>query len=319
MLDHRQQYDDTSFTNTTTLLTLNPEFYTIWNIRREILEHWGLDTDKVKRHLAEDLKMVMAMLKRFPKCYWVWNHRRWCLLSLKDDANWEKEFALVLMLLDLDIRNFHGWQYRRFVVSQIELGQRPEQQLATDLKEFEYTTLKILGNISNFSAWHNRSQLIPKIITRVHELNVTDQPMFSDPEKLMANELELVTTGMYMDSSDTSVWTYLQWLVTDPLLVTELKQRGVYETILRDQLAKVKELDDLELDENGKHDVWCLKSMVLITALLNREAQRPIVDENITEWLNLLVELDPQRHQRYRDQLLGRNPVISTTPTSVTS
>ena len=223
------------------------------------------------------------------------------------------------MLLDLDIRNFHGWQYRRFVVSQIELGQRPEQQLATDLKEFEYTTLKILGNISNFSAWHNRSQLIPKIITRVHELNVTDQPMFSDPEKLMANELELVTTGMYMDSSDTSVWTYLQWLVTDPLLVTELKQRGVYETILRDQLAKVKELDDLELDENGKHDVWCLKSMVLITALLNREAQRLIVDNNITEWLNLLVELDPQRHQRYRDQLLGRNPVISTTPTSVTS
>ena len=32
-------------------------------------------------------------------------------------------------------------------------------------QEFDYTTKMISSNLSNFSAWHNRSKLIPKLLT----------------------------------------------------------------------------------------------------------------------------------------------------------
>jgi len=53
----------------------------------------------------------------------------------------------------------HGWEYRRYVVSNIE-KLRGESLAKT---EFEYTTTKT-NNISNFSAWHNRAMLIPQLL-----------------------------------------------------------------------------------------------------------------------------------------------------------
>ncbi len=148
---------------TTEMLILNLEFYTIWNYRRQILEF--LISDQHSKSSAEsllygDLKFTMECLLKHPKSYWVWNHRSWCLekLSQKD---WIPELGLVSKMLDLDIRNFHGWDYRRSVVSRV-----PSQTLD---KEWAYSTQKIHQNFSNYSAWHYRSKLLEKA--------------FPDPEK----------------------------------------------------------------------------------------------------------------------------------------
>ncbi len=69
-------------------------------------------------------------------------------------------------MLSLDSRNFHGWGYRRTVVSALESNTLQAEGSITDMTEpeFEYTTKMINSNLSNFSAWHYRSKLIPRLL-----------------------------------------------------------------------------------------------------------------------------------------------------------
>jgi geranylgeranyl transferase type-2 subunit alpha len=63
-------------------------------------------------------------------------------------------------MLHRDSRNFHGWGYRNTVVANVE--RLNASSMAK--QEFDYTTKMISSNLSNFSAWHNRSQLILRIL-----------------------------------------------------------------------------------------------------------------------------------------------------------
>lgn len=279
----------------TDLLGLNPEFYTIWNIRRETLlslfHQHQLDSQST---LEDELKFVMVLMKRYPKCYWIWNHRLWCLFQLGKDANWEFELGIVSKLLSMDERNFHGWQYRRVVIENLETHDDLEN-LKINLQEFKFTSSKVNSNILNFSAWHNRSKLIPKVYHLVGKLNYQDEPLFQSKESLLLHELTLVNTGMYVDIDDSSIWVYLEWLLSDCFFIDELSN-DKYHDILNDQLKIINELNDLEITDNGKDNCWCLKAMIIINELLdNRSAVRPLLEK--------LIDIDPLRRGRYIDQL----------------
>lgn len=311
VFDQRDSGDhsDDAFANTTTILLLNPEFYTIWNWRRRILISWGVGTEKVSYHLKKDLMMVMGILRRFPKCYWVWNHRCWCLELLADEADWEYEFAVVQKLLEADPRNFHGWQYRRIIVSHLEEDKSPEAILLIKLREFDYTTDKAAINPlqftgSNYLAWHNRLKLIPQIYDLARQVTSGDYgelfKIFESPFEIMKHDLDLVATGMYMESNDTLVWTYFKWLLTAPFFVDALTPLE-YNEVLKAQFNMVRELNELEFNENGQNHPECLKAMLFLDKLLNTATKEPT--PQAIEWLKLLVEIDPMRGNRYRDQL----------------
>lgn len=336
-------YTRDTLVQTTELLSLNPEFYTIWNYRREVLlDLFSSNTLVKKETLENDLKFVMAQLKRYPKCYWIWNHRVWCLLRLQEsrEANWDYELAIVSKLLDLDSRNYHGWQYRRFVMENIEEDHlktgneqtNPEGLVAylkVNIKEFEYTTSKINKNISNFSAWHNRSKLIPKIYSAFGKLEDKSQfqeanEIFKSPYNILIHELELIKTGMYMDVEDTSIWLYLYWLLTDKFFVDDLsknasKERSGYIEILQDQLELVEELNELEKSDHvqGWDNCWCLKSIILINGLIKNEemgdgiSSNMLLDDETKTLLEKLIRIDPLRKGRYLDQLEGNCSTIS--------
>jgi geranylgeranyl transferase type-2 subunit alpha len=110
-----------------------------------------------------DLQFLFPLLLKFPKCYWIWNHRLWLLdrstTLLKPETAlrlWTEELGLVGKMLTRDSRNFHGWGYRRTVVRTLE--QLNKRSMAKE--ELDYTKKMISANLSNFSAWHNRCKLI---------------------------------------------------------------------------------------------------------------------------------------------------------------
>ena len=172
---------------TSKLLKLNPEYYTIWNHRRLILRHQieyessrGLSDGTSPSHeaainlISDDLNFLIPLLRKFPKCYWIWSYRLWLLeestriLPSSEARRFlQQELTLVGKMLNLDSRNFHGWGYRRTIIRALESNGSEAQDLSTSMtkQEFDYTTKMISSNLSNFSAWHNRSKLIPKLLT----------------------------------------------------------------------------------------------------------------------------------------------------------
>ncbi|KAF8314235.1 rab-protein geranylgeranyltransferase [Clavulina sp. PMI_390] len=290
-----KDYSEDAFDQTTQLLTANPEFYTIWNYRRDILTEAVFPKStplNVFAVLQEDLQLTMAALKVHPKVYWIWNHRRWCLAripltpddeSRRDDELdwrrevWNRELFVVEKMLDADARNFHAWNYRRYVLA--SLPPPPPNSTAparTPATELAYTQKKIEANFSNFSAWHQRTKIYE--VTRELE----------DAAKL-DEEFDLVNQAMYTLPSDQSAWLYHRWLIAqtnDPKVI----QR------------EIKIIQDLLQEEPDSK--WCLESIVQYTLVLQKlesstSPAKPSVD--VMPLLDQLVKIDPMRKGRYED------------------
>lgn len=110
--DQRARKDHTTeaLEASTILLALNPEFFTAWNYRREILLDL-LTEDNTERLISDDLDLTQRFLRKHPKVYCLWNHRRWCLIEITQRlpataiAYWKEELALVQAMLKIDARN----------------------------------------------------------------------------------------------------------------------------------------------------------------------------------------------------------------------
>ncbi|TAQ88215.1 hypothetical protein B7494_g3458 [Chlorociboria aeruginascens] len=255
---------------TSKLLKANPEYYTIWNVRRRLLIHGffskssdsllpstelqttsqilttktssddlfsstsnsstasketpqnpapqnpgkngklGTTLDIIKG----DLEFIFPLMVSHPKCYWIWSYRLWLLRQanerLKADSAqvlWKRELGLVGKMLTRDSRNFHGWGYRRHVIAQLESPALHGQSMTES--EFEYTTRMVSAKLSNFSAWHYRSVLIPKLL---NERNADDAAR----RQFLDGEFDFITSVICTDAYpyDQSAWFYYQFLMT---------------------------------------------------------------------------------------------------------
>ncbi|KAG8703988.1 Rab geranylgeranyltransferase [Ceratobasidium sp. 394] len=101
-------------------------------------------------------------------------------------------------MLDRDSRNFHAWNYRRYV-----LACMPESDRRPPRSELAYTTRKIEQNFSNFSAWHQR--------TKVWGVIWAEKPETEASAK--QEEFEFVRNALWTDPGDQSAWLYHRWLI----------------------------------------------------------------------------------------------------------
>ncbi|CRL00354.1 CLUMA_CG013627, isoform A, partial [Clunio marinus] len=182
---------------TSKILSVNPDDSTLWNIRRECILKMTSGDDPNSTLFERDLGFTELCLQVQPKSYGAWHHRIWTLEN-SPEPDWNREVTLCNLYLKKDERNFHCWDYRRYVVGKAKVSSE---------KELQFCDEKIQKNFSNYSSWHYRSQLLP--ILYPHK---TDQTRPISEEKLK-EELELVITAAFTDPNDSSAWFYQRWLL----------------------------------------------------------------------------------------------------------
>ncbi|KAI9888668.1 MAG: Rab geranylgeranyltransferase [Vezdaea aestivalis] len=329
---------------TSKLLTQNPEYYSIWNHRRRILLK-GLfapltasnipsdgpgDTPPILPLIQSDLQFLLPLLRQYPKCYWIWNHRLWLLrqatIRLSPDVAldlWTRELALVTKLLSLDGRNFHGWGYRRGVVAAIDELQVPEAQDQSDALdtsrstsgtlapsklrtstslELAYATQAINTNLSNFSAWHARLVLLPRYLTE-------QQATKDTRDKAWREELDLIHRALWTDPDDRAIWAFYDALTGMVELEGEEEAKrsiwgveGVEEDerkrILKGEVAFVRDL----IDEGGEEGKGVLEGLLRLEGKLEnvRDKDAEARTELRLVWEKLMTA-DPLRKGRWQD------------------
>ncbi|KAI9781460.1 MAG: Rab geranylgeranyltransferase [Candelina submexicana] len=345
-----REYTAAVLAQTSKLLTLNPEYYTIWNYRRLILvnrfstaetspspspslEDLSPPNQTRASLIVGDLQFLVPLLRKFPKCYWIWNHRLWLLeqATLLLPAStarrlWAEELWLVRKMLALDSRNFHGWGYRRTVVSHLESAKlapppselsetKQEERKGASMaeEEFAYTTKMIETNLSNFSAWHNRGKLIPRLLEERHADDNARREFLED-------EFALITRALYTDPYDQSLWFYHQYLIST--LHPSPTQPPILKPDTTSALSYISaELDNIREMLDGAEDckyiyqalleyTMLYRSIVSATPPDGRSRTRVDKPEELESWLRELQELDPLRRGRWDD--LGRALRIDT-------
>ncbi|RUS87021.1 hypothetical protein EGW08_005259, partial [Elysia chlorotica] len=180
------------------VLAANPDFYTLWNYRKEVFLELrkSKSATELQNLFLSELFFLETCLKMNPKSYGTWHHRCF-VLGTMPEPDWVRELELCNQFLKYDERNFHCWDYRRFVVKRSDV---PPQA------ELDFSMSKISNNFSNYSSWHYRSKLLPLIHPD------PGQPMGVSEDALL-KEYELVQNGFFTDPDDQSNWFYHRWLM----------------------------------------------------------------------------------------------------------
>ncbi|XP_021796777.1 geranylgeranyl transferase type-2 subunit alpha isoform X3 [Papio anubis] len=212
------ELDESVLELTSQILGANPDFATLWNCRREVLQQletqkcvgiqdlrrlpwpcaYTASPEELAALVKAELGFLESCLRVNPKSYGTWHHRCW-LLGRLPEPNWARELELCARFLEVDERNFHCWDYRRFVATQAAVP--PAEELA-------FTDSLITRNFSNYSSWHYRSCLLPQLHPQPDS-----GPQGRLPEDVLLKELELVQNAFFTDPNDQSAWFYHRWLL----------------------------------------------------------------------------------------------------------
>jgi geranylgeranyl transferase type-2 subunit alpha len=147
--------------------------------------------------------------------------------------------------------------------------------------EFDFTTLKIYQNFSNYSAWQRRSHLFVDFVSKMSAVEL---------DSFIRNEVELCRNAAWTEPSDQSIWFYQRWLFESlphqlPSSVCDLLQTK----LAREQVDSITKLIDEEKQGNCVALAMSFVRFVLLKVL--NEAN----DSRVSEYLDRLEVVDPLR------------------------
>ncbi|KAG2465516.1 PTAR1 protein, partial [Polypterus senegalus] len=163
---------------TCTLLLLNPDFTTAWNVRKELIQFGALSPEK-------DLYLGKLALTKFPKSPETWIHRRWVLKrllqehcphsSLAKDQNRDvttAQSAKYQEILHDELKvctdaagrypsNYNAWSHRIWVLQ--NMAEEDSKIIYDELCSSKYW---VSMHISDHSGFHYRQFLLKSLIRR---------------------------------------------------------------------------------------------------------------------------------------------------------
>lgn len=258
-------------------LETNPDEYTLWAFRREVFllksEHESPET--VLALWKEELFLTTRALQRHPKAYPAWQHRLWLLEDaqvarhIPFEARLEaikNEQKLSAYMLFKDGRNFHGWAHRMRVKS-VLTSVMPDHQPQLEREELAFVEEKINDDFSNYSAWHHRSVLLPK----VHD---------HSSQAFLTEELDYVRQAFYTEPNVQSAWFYHRWLLAGA--PARRKKAQVQTRLLEDELIACNEL--LEIEPDAK---YALQTKAQLLLQLKRGTEAKVVIDALEKMVRL--------------------------------
>lgn len=305
-----QQGTTLSLPLTEKLLLVNPDPLHLWNTRRRMLLLQGIE-------LQLELNLTAACLERNPKAYGPWFHRKWCWTHHCDTNaverdTFQKELDLCALFLQKDERNFHCWNYRRFIVglilggmdgswntdddsdvimgSQVVVDKKdilpsiattatrtaltPHERSIVIQAEWDYTSEKIQQNFSNFSAFDYRSKLFPLVLPKRNN------------EDFVKNELDLVHNAIFTEPDDQTAWWYHRFLVVSGSISNDILVKE------REIIMELNEAEDLTLK-------WAWLGLHVVLSELSKQMYDSLYEQEMDACLEQLLVLDPDRAARY--------------------
>lgn len=295
--------------------------------------------EQIYQKLCSDLAFTTTSLKRYPKVYVIWNHRRWCLEHIPDGpdtetdgwkkSTWSQEMMIVEKMLAVDGRNckstvkymylhldhnlsmkVHAWDYRRYI-----LAHCPPSQKRTDADEITYTTRHIEKNHSNFSSWHQRSLVYTKLWAENPESKKGVLDKGRSFECSISHSIAGSSTHPIVINTDPATEFELVkqalWMVPDDqsgwIYHRWLIGAGEDPKVLEREIEMIEELQQEEPESR-----WVLNSLVHYKQLLlrHRPDSQPQIIKECKEMLEKLISIDPTRKNRYKD--IGTSLIICT-------
>ncbi|OQR99034.1 geranylgeranyl transferase type-2 subunit alpha [Achlya hypogyna] len=286
------QMDRTALQLSAYVVALNPEFWIVWGYRRAIIVALVATDGSVKAELAAaECSLTQEALMKNPKSYATWFQREWLVKQGMVDL--QAEIKLCNLLLQKDERNFHCWNYRRFVT---KVAQTPLDDVLA------FTMTKIEENFSNYSAFQQRTLVLPSPL----------------PLEVAMIEIELVKQAVFTEPDDQSNWFYYRWLVESliksPPVIAEGRgsddfddeaplQMTLHE-ILQEQVSWIEEL--VELEPESKMALVTLAFVLEKEAASERDedAESPTASlERCIEIYTTLQDVDPDHVRFYEDRV----------------
>ncbi|KAG5440471.1 hypothetical protein PCK2_000499 [Pneumocystis canis] len=214
-------------------------------LQQDIFNSYHTETEMLRyiHHLqSKDISLACSMIP-LGSCTMKLNATteiKWCFETIPFPI-WEQEKALIDNALTKDLRNFHVWNYRRYLISMIE----KQNQTSYAKNELDYTLTVLEKDFSNFSAFHYRTTLIPRVMNELSYNNLERKEFFN-------KELFLTKSIIYTSPDNYSVWLYHNWLlnsisrINDSLLLSNdvtLKLNYITQ-----EIRMIKDLMTLESD-----------------------------------------------------------------------
>nr|CAD7444788.1 unnamed protein product [Timema bartmani] len=207
------EYDEEAMEICEQLLTANPDIYTIWNIRREVIEtfrenRFNLQTppavlrteDELQSLLEGELRLTEQCLRNNPKSYGAWHHRVWVLDNMVT-PDWGQELGLCNKYLELDERNYEEGEQTK----------RPEKPIPTSTQAMDH-----IVELRQFvEGQHNVGPSIFQALNKLEEFTTTQihcwdyrRVVVERSQVPSAKEFHFSTGKIEKNFSNYSAWHY---------------------------------------------------------------------------------------------------------------